>query len=136
MANNKKCLCCSTRYSYCPDCSRADALKPTWYSEFCGEDCKELWLTLTRYNMNRLTKSEAKSIISELNLKPIDSYVDCVKRDYAIVMAEEKKPKRGKRIEIKPIDEVMDVEPAVVESIVEPVAIEPESHEVVEQENK
>ena len=123
---NKKCSCCSTRYSYCPSCSRQDALKPTYFDQFCCETCKDLWLTLTRYNMNRLTKAEAKAIISELDLKPIDSYVQCVQRDYAKVMAEEKKPKRGKRIEIKPIDEVIDVESSVIE----------ESHEVVLQENE
>lgn len=125
---NKTCLACKTKYSYCPSCSRADALKPSWHSEFCGETCKDLWLTLTRYNMGRLTKSEAKSIISALDLKPIDTYADCVKRDYSKVMASDPKPKRNKRIEIKPIDEVM---------IVEPVAIEPESHEgVIEKENE
>ena len=150
MVKNRKCLACGSKYSYCPDCSRADALKPTWYGEFCGESCKELWLTLTRYNMNRLTKAEAKSIISDLDLNSIDSYVDCVQRDYAKVMAEEKKPKRGKRIEVQPVDEVADIEKDIVESIVEElieikieqpivaelVAEEPTVHEVVKQENE
>lgn len=149
MVKNRKCLCDGTKYSYCPDCSRADALKPTWYSDFCCETCKDLWLTLTRYNMNRLTKEEAKSIISELDLKPIESYAQCVQRDYAIVMAEEKKPKRGKRIEIQPVDEAIDIKKEVVESVVEElveikieqpeevvelVAKEPTVHEVVLQE--
>lgn len=130
MVKNRKCLACGTKYSYCPDCSRSDALKPTWYSEFCGESCKDLWLTLTRYNMNRLTKPEAKSIISELDLKPIETYAQCVQRDYTKVMAEEKKAKRGKRIEIKPVDEAADIEQSIIESIIE------ESHEVVKQENE
>lgn len=130
MVKNRKCQTCSIRYSYCPDCSRADSLKPTWYSEFCGESCKDLWMTLTRFGMNRLTKAEAKSIISELNLKPIEAYASCVQRDYAKVMAEEKKPKRNKRIEIKPVDEVIDIEQAIIESVIE------EAHEVVEQENE
>jgi hypothetical protein len=132
---NRRCMACSTKYSYCPDCSRADALKPAWYSEFCSEPCKDLWLTLTRYNMSRLSKSEAKEAISSLELKPIDVYVACVQRDYAKVMAEEKKPKRGKHIEIKPIDEVADVKPTIVEKIIEQVV--EESHEVVvEKENE
>lgn len=150
MVKTRKCLCDGTKYSYCPDCSRADALKPTWYSEFCSETCKDLWLTLTRYNMNRLTKAEAKSIILDLDLKPIESYVSCVQRDYAKVMAEEKKSKRGKRAEIQPVDDAINISKEVVESIVEeveikieqpisvaePVAEEPESHEVVKQENE
>ena len=150
MVKTRKCISCGTKYSYCPDCSRADALKPTWYSEFCGESCKDIWLTLTRYNMNRLTKAEAKSIISELAIKPIDSYVQCVQRDYAKVMEEDKKPKRGKRVEIQPIDEVTDIPTEVVESVVKDlveikyeqpivaksVAEEPTAHEVVKQENE
>lgn len=130
MVKNRQCLSCATKYSYCPDCSRADKLAPTWKAQFCSEDCMTLWMTLTRYNMGTHSKSEAKEIISALDLKPIDVYVECVKRDYSKVMAEEKKSKRGKRIEIKPIDEVMDIEQEIVESIVE------ESHEVVLKENE
>lgn len=124
MAKTRKCLACRTEYSYCPDCSRADALKESWYAEFCSSTCKDLWLTLTRYNMSRLAKTEAKSIISELDLKPIDSYVDCVQRDYAKIMEEAKKQKRGKRVDIKPIDEVIDFPKEIVESVIEE-SIEP-----------
>jgi hypothetical protein len=57
--------------------------------------------------MGKLTKSEAKSIISALSLKPIDAYAKCVQRDLGVILAEEPKPKRGKRAEIKTIiDEV------------------------------
>lgn len=126
----RKCLSCATQYEYCPDCSRTDKLAPAWKAQFCSEPCATLWTTLTKFGMSMLNKSEAKSIISEIDLKPIESYVPCVQRDYAEVMVEEKKPKRGKRIEIKPIDDAMDFDPEVVESIVE------ESHEVVKQENE
>lgn len=140
----RKCLSCATAYKYCPDCSRADKLAPSWKAQFCSEPCMTLWTTLTKFGMNRLTKLEAKSIISELDLKPIESYAPCVQRDYAKVMAEDKKPKRGKRIEIKPIDEAMDFEPEVVKPIIEKqIEAQPEqpievveSHEVVKQENE
>lgn len=130
----RQCLACQTRYDYCPDCSRSDKLAPAWKAQFCSESCATLWTTLTKFGMSMLSKSEAKEIVASLDLKPIDIYVDCVKRDYAKLMAEEKKPKRGKRIEIKPIDEVMDVEPEIVNSVIK--SIVEESHEVVLQENK
>lgn len=126
---NKKCLCCGTKYSYCPSCSRRDSLKPSYFAEFCSETCKDLWLTLTKYGMNRLTKSEAKSIISELDLKPIDTYVACVQRDYAKVMAEEKKTRKVKKPE--PIVEVELEQPIVAEPVETPT-----HHEVVEKENE
>lgn len=115
---NRKCLSCSVEYSYCPNCSNSDKLAPSWKAEFCSEDCMTLWKTLTKYGMDRLTKSEAKSIISELELKPIESYVKCVQRDYKLVMEDENKFKRGKRAEV-----IID----------EPVE---ESHEVVTIENE
>lgn len=130
----RKCLSCATAYKYCPSCSRVDALKPAWASQFCSESCATLWTTLTKFGMDRLSKSEAKSIISELDLKSIESYVPFIQRDYAKVMAEEKKPKRGKRIEIKPIDDAIEVEPTIVEQTIE--SIVEESHEVVKQENE
>ena len=131
---NRQCLCCQTKYNYCPSCSRADAVKPAWFSEFCSEACMTLWSTLTKHNMSMLSKEEAKAIILNLDLKPIDTYVDCVKRDYNKVMAEEKKPKRNKRFEIKPIDEFISLEPVIVNEVLPVVE---ESHEVViEKENE
>lgn len=127
---NRKCLSCGENYHYCPDCSGADKLAPTWKANFCSESCMTLWSTLTKFGMKYLTKSEAKSIISDLDLKPIDVYVECVKRDYAKVMAEEKKPKRTyKRFE--PV--VQEIEqPKVVENIFVDEPIIEEVHEVVE----
>ena len=125
MVKNKQCLSCSTSFSYCPDCSRVDRLKPSWASQFCSEPCAILWTTLTKFGMSMITKSEAKEIISSLDLKPIDIYVDCVKRDYNKVFEPEKKFKRGKRVEMKIIDEAMNIDSEIVNSIVE------ESHEVV-----
>lgn len=130
MVKNRKCLSCGTQFKYCPDCSRADALKPAWASQFCSESCATLWSTLTKFGMDRLTKSEAKSIISDLDLKSVESYSACVQRDLAKVMTEEKKSKRNKRIEIQPIDEVIDAELEIAEPIV--VEVEAEVKEIFE----
>ena len=130
---NRKCMCCNFEYDYCPNCG-SGRLAPAWKAAFCSETCKELWQTLSRFSMNFITKQEAKSVISELDLEPIESYVRCVQRDYAKVMEPEKKPKRGKRIEIQSVDEIMDLEQENVASIIEPIV--EKSHEVVKQENE
>ena len=128
MAKNRKCLCDGTKYSYCPSCSNADRLAPSWKSQFCSEDCMTLWTTCVRYNMGRQTKSEAKEVISGLNLKPVEAYVECVQRDLAVIMAEDPKPKRVRRSLlheiVTPVEESVQVEEEPVE----------ESHEVVETE--
>ena len=106
MRKNRQCICCSTEYSYCPDCNGVDRLKESWYSEFCSSDCKDLWLTATKFNMQLLSKNEAMEIISGLNIKDMADYVDCVKRDLEVIFAEDKPlvqaeehKKRGKKPE-------------------------------------
>lgn len=121
---NRKCICCNTKYSYCPDCNGADRLKPSWYAEFCCEDCKTLWYTATRFNMKRLTKQEAQDVIKSLPLKPVSEYVQCVQRDLGVILKEEPKPKRSKRIVVQPIDEAAMIEPTIIE------------HEVVTESNE
>ena len=126
MARERTCIACKTNYNYCPACSRADALKPSWYSEFCSETCMTLWNTLTKYGMELLTKDEAKAIVSDLDIKPIDAYVYCVQRDYAKVMKEEKKSRKftEKQEPVVEIEQVIE-QPEVAES-----------HEVVIKENE
>lgn len=121
MRKNRKCICCSSEYAYCPDCNGSDKLKPSWYSEFCSEGCKDLWMIATKFNMGVVEKRDAKDMISVLDLKDRSKYVVCVQRDLEVIFAEEPK-KRGLRAKTPIIDE-------------QPVAIEPESHEVVKQEN-
>lgn len=112
--NNRKCTCCNERYSYCPSCSGADRLAPSWKAEFCSETCKDLWLTCTRFNMQRLTKQEAQDVIKSLPLKSITEYAQCVQRDLGVILKEDSKLKRGKRIVAQPIDEPTVIEHEVV----------------------
>lgn len=94
---NRQCTCCNTQYSYCPDCGGADRLKESWYSEFCCVECKDLWLTAIKYNMQLLTKEEAAKIISNLSLKDKSEYVDCVQRDLENIL----EPKKSKATKSK-----------------------------------
>lgn len=91
MKKNRECICCNTQYSYCPSCGGSDRFKESWYSEFCSVDCKDLWMTATKYNMQMLTKEEAKEIIKTLNLKDKSEYVKCVQKDLENIFYEEVK---------------------------------------------
>lgn len=125
-SNNRTCLCCSKKYSYCPSCLGADRLAPSWKSEFCSETCKDLWLTCTRFNMGTLTRQQAQDIIKSLYIKPLSEYVACIQKDIKTIQEEKPKLKRGKRTQIQPIDDFAGIDPNSVE----------ESHEVVKQENE
>lgn len=85
---DRKCICCGTRYQYCPTCGQ-DRTKPAWMTEFCSVTCKELWTTATKYNLKKITKDEAKEIIEIIDLKERSAYVDCIQRDLENILAEE-----------------------------------------------
>lgn len=85
---DRKCICCESKYKYCPTCSQ-DKSKPSYLATFCGEECMTLWTTATKYNMEMLTKPEAKEIIESLELKEKSAYVACVQRDLEVILEPE-----------------------------------------------
>jgi hypothetical protein len=95
-------------------------MKPAWMAEFHSEDCKNIFDICTRFNMDMISKSEAQDVLSSCDLSNKENFKSYVKRDLENIFAEEPK-KRGKRIEIQPVDDAMSVE---------------ESHEVVTIENE
>ena len=132
-AKNKTCLACGTKFSYCPDCSQTDALKPAWASEFCSEDCATIWTTAVKFNLGKLTKPEAKFILSGIALKPMDQYAPCIQRDFNKILAEEPKPKRNKKFEIPvEIPVVEEVVADITTNAAEDINLNKNIHEVVE----
>jgi hypothetical protein len=104
-------------------------MKPTWMAEFHSENCKNIFDICTRYNMQLLAKEDAKAAIEKCDLSNKAHFKDYVQRDLGTILAEEPKPKRGKRAEMKILDEATGLEPEIVESILE-------SHVVVLEENE
>lgn len=96
---DRNCLCCQSQYKYCPTCGN-DRMKPVWMSQFCSEECQTLWTTATKYNMEMLTKSEAKAAIEALELKERSVYVECVQKDLKNILddVDEKSMFASKRI--------------------------------------
>ena len=103
MIKNRTCICCSARYSYCPDCGGADHLKPYWYSEFCSEECKDIWDIATRYNMQLMSKQEAKSALGKYDLSDTSKYVECVQRDITNIFADEKPVSKAKKAKTREV---------------------------------
>lgn len=97
MKKNRKCICCETQYSYCPNCGGIDRLKPYWYSEFCSEECKDIWDIATRYNMQLMSKQEAKSALGKYDLSDTSKYVECVQRDITNIFADEKPASKAEK---------------------------------------
>lgn len=83
---NRTCTVCGEKYSYCPTCDE-DYLKPSWYGLFHEENCKDIFETLCKHYQGYLTSSEAKEVLSKLNLSAIKSYPEQMQNQINEIMS-------------------------------------------------
>ena len=122
---DRKCYLCGESYKYCPTCSQ-DRIKPSWMTEFHSEDCKNIFDICTRFNLQMISKTEAKKELNSCDLSNKEKFKSYVQHDLEVIFAEEPK-KRGKRAELNIIDEVADIKPVFIDDTL---------HEVVKQEDE
>ena len=65
--NNKVCILCGERYSFCSRCEEFDHL-PRWMAIYCSDNCKKIFDAISAYNMKLKTKEEAAKILKECDL--------------------------------------------------------------------
>ena len=61
-------------------------------AEFHDENCKSIFDICTRYNMQLMTKEEAKKALATCNLTNKENFKYYVQRDLANIFAEDPKP--------------------------------------------
>lgn len=106
----RECYLCGESYKYCGSCSN-DRMKPAWMSEFHTENCKNIFDICTRFNMKLMSKTEAQDALNACDLSNKANFKSYVQRDLEnIFKADEEPKKRGKRAEMKIIDEFADIE--------------------------
>lgn len=88
---DRECYLCGEKYQYCPTCSN-DKMKPTWMAEFHDANCKTIFDVCTRFNMNLMTKEEAKEAIEKCDLSNKENFKSYVQEDIANIFYEEVKP--------------------------------------------
>ena len=115
MAKKRKCLTCGTEYSYCPNCNRND---PSWMAEFHNENCKNIFQICTSFNVNVMSKHEAKAALEQCDLSNKENFKSFVQHDLENIFKEDQKQKRNKKVEMPIFEEL----------------IEAPQHEVVTQE--
>lgn len=94
MARNRKCYLCGEKYQYCNSCS-SDQGKPAWMAEFHNENCKEIFDICTRFNMNFLSKDEAKEALSKRDLSNKANFKDYVQKDIKNIFSEPVKSEKA-----------------------------------------
>lgn len=78
--NNRVCSTCGQKYSFCPNCG-ADKYKPSWASEFCSEDCKDIYQIATDFNLGYTSKADSQAKLNKIKLKPIEQYTSMIQKD-------------------------------------------------------
>ena len=84
----RECYLCGKEYQYCPTCSQ-DKMKPVWMSEFHSENCKNIFDICTRFNMNLMSKDEAKVALNACDLSNKENFKSYVKHDLENIFAED-----------------------------------------------
>lgn len=103
---NRQCSTCGTTYSYCPNCDRSS---PSWMANFHDENCKNIFQICTSFNVNVMTKHEAKAALEQCDLSNKENFALCVQRDLEKIFAPEEQPKkRNKRVEMPIFEELKD----------------------------
>lgn len=115
--NNKVCILCGERYSFCSRCEEFDHL-PRWMAIYCSDNCKKIFDAISAYNMKLKTKEEAAKILRECDLSRKSEFKESCQ---------------------KYIDEILDIkkesskEPVVVNTILE---VENSAEVITEPQNK
>ena len=91
---SRECYLCGTKYKFCGSCTN-DRTKPSWMSEFHDENCKIIFDICTRYNMQMISKEDAKAALNECDLSNKESFKDYVKQDISNIFTDDLKTKRG-----------------------------------------
>lgn len=115
----RKCIVCNNEYHYCRSCSK-DAKKETWYALYDTENCKNISQALADYKFDRITKEEARELLSKCDLTIELS--DYYRGEINAVMPK----KRSPRAKTVVVEEIVDTPKEFVEEIIEEAQIEPQ----------
>lgn len=78
MAVMRKCACCGYQYEYCPSCTKS--AQPAWMASFCSKECKDLFNTISAYNMKRIGKPALQAFIAEHGITDVSKYSEPIKK--------------------------------------------------------
>ena len=82
---NRVCYCCGREYYFCPSCPK-DKKDPQIYTMWDSELCKDVFNTLSRESLKKITTKECKEKLIELGVDKIDIKKDSVKAHINKVM--------------------------------------------------
>lgn len=133
--SNRICFLCGKKYLYCNTCG-SDINKPSWYTMWCSETCKDLDRILAAHTMQQITTEEAKNKIENLKLNNINFIDENVKKHYNEIMSYEIQNDKN-NVEEKKDNNITSVKIDDVEkSYKENIALKTKTNNVKMQNNK
>ena len=80
MKYNRLCKTCGKPYYYCPTCD--SDLKPSWFTMWDSERCKDIFLLLSNEFGGNITTEETKNQLKELNvnIKDLSEFVEPIQK--------------------------------------------------------
>lgn len=78
--DNRVCCVCGNSYYYCINDCIDSINKPTWLGSFCCENCRNIYNACAFYNINQMSKDEAKNILEKCDISNIESFTDATKK--------------------------------------------------------
>ena len=97
--NNRTCVLCGSKYTYCPTCSDY-ANYPRWMGLFHDENCKKIFYTVNGYLEKAIPLKEAKEILQKCDLSVKDKTSSIFANHIdEILNSEKKETKSEKKVE-------------------------------------
>lgn len=122
----RTCIVCGKEYRYCKSCTK-HAKKETWHVLYDSKNCKNISQILTDYDLNRISKEEAKDALSKCDLSiKLQEYYNNILN---VVMAKPKRITRPKvEVEEQPVaveeqSAIEKIQPIVEEAKEEPIGV-------------
>ena len=91
--NNRTCIICGKKYTYCPVCNSGDTNKPTWYFIFDGQNCHDIYEVCTQYRDGEIDAKVAYEKISKLDISNIKDFYEATRIQIEEIIANGKESK-------------------------------------------
>ena len=109
---NSTCVICGQKYHLCVACERKKASWKPWKMFVDKENCYNIYKVLNDYSFNKITKDEARELLSKFDLSDLNSFKENVKEKINDILRVEKtvktyKNRRKKQEENEQLKEVV-----------------------------
>ena len=94
--NNKTCICCNTKYTFCTRCDDFD-FEPRWKAIFHDENCKNIFNLLTDFNAGLINKEKAIAELKKLDLSNIEKFKEKIQEEIQNLLKENDFKKNNKK---------------------------------------